>query len=141
MCVMAGQGAVQEAAVSKPLIPYTVDGAQRSRSEQAEGLVEGGEKGAPAPQAKSSLCSSCKALWHTGHSEGSKGWVVQELAAASPAASAKLLSQPPPFSSHCCRKSWPGTEMEATAARAAATAFSGQQCAVLKTPVKLLLSC
>lgn len=141
MCV-SWQGRVQ-CRKQQRLSPFSLHRGWGSEVQARAGRRTGGrrgERGALDPQAKSSLCSSCKRVWHTGHCEGSKGWMVQELAAASPIASAKIVSSStdPPFSSRCCRKSWPGTEMEA---RAAATAFSGWCCAVRKTPVKLLLSC
>lgn len=68
--------------------------------------------------------------------------MVQELAAAFPVASAKLLSQLQcrPTLLSLLQEILASTEMEATMAHAAATAFSGQWCAVLKTSKKLLLS-
>lgn len=90
---MAGQGAGREAAESKPLF-LTEDGTQRSKPEQAEGLVEKGEKKEHLPLRPRAACTAPARVSGTqGTVETAKGWVVEELAAASPVASAKLLSQ------------------------------------------------
>lgn len=57
MSVMAGQGAGREAAGSKPLF-LTQRMAQKSRPEQAEGLVEEGEKEENLPLRPKAACAA-----------------------------------------------------------------------------------
>lgn len=118
----------------------------RSRPEQAEGLVEEGlveegekEEHLPlrprAAHAAPARGSGTQGTVKTARDGWWKSW--QQLPQLLLPNYCVSPNADPPFSSPCCRKSWPGTEMEAIAARAAATAFSEQWCAVLKTPVKL----
>lgn len=124
-------------------------GTQRSRPERAEGLVEEGEKEERLPARPGAACAApTRRSGAQGTADAARdGWCKswQQLPQLLLPNYSVTSSTDPPFSSYCCRKSWPSVKMEATAARAASTAVLSpseeQRCAVLKTPVKLLLSC